>query len=361
MQQLARAIDHLGFSGALLATGPHDTWVLGASLIPYTERMRFLIAVHPGLISPILMAKMALTFEQFSRGRLLINVVNGDSKVLAAYGYHLPHDERYALCDEYLTVWRQVVQGETVNFAGKYVHVKNGKLALPTVQQPHTPLWFGGSSPAALEVAAKHIDTYLSWGETPPQVAEKIANLRSLAAQQGRTLKFGIRLYVIVRDKEQQAWDAAEWLLEHMDAESISKMQKVLSGTDSVGQQRMLDLHGGRAPEHLKDLEIYPNLWAGLGLVRPGPGTAIIGDPEIVAARLQEYADVGIDTFILSGIPLLEEAYRVAETVLPLLPVSQTAASTEPTVQPFTWNNSMREGASIQSPVEISVQRTLQG
>lgn len=347
MQQLARSVDHLGFSGALLATGPHDTWVLGASLIPYTERMRFLIAVHPGLISPILMAKMALTFEQFSKGRLLINVVNGDSKVLAAYGYHLPHDERYALCDEYLTVWRRVVQGETVNFEGKYIHVKNGKLALPTVQQPHPPLWFGGSSPAALDVAAQHIDTYLSWGETPPQVAEKIAQLRSRAAEHGRTLKFGIRLYVIVRDTEQAAWDAAEWLLEHMDAESVARMQTVLSGTDSVGQQRMLALHGGQVPTKLKDLEIYPNLWAGLGLVRPGPGTAIVGDPETVAARLQEYADVGIDTFILSGIPLLEEAYRVAETVLPLLPVSQTSAPIDAPLQPFTWNNSMREGAPI--------------
>ncbi|MBV9384797.1 MAG: LLM class flavin-dependent oxidoreductase [Chroococcidiopsidaceae cyanobacterium CP_BM_ER_R8_30] len=351
MQQLARSVDHLGFSGALLATGPHDTWVLGASLIPYTERMRFLIAVHPGLISPVLLAKMALTFDQFSKGRLLINVVNGDSRALAAYGYHLPHDERYALCDEYLTVWRQLVQGKTVNFEGKYVHVKNGKLALPTVQEPHPPLWFGGSSAAALDVAAKHIDTYLSWGETPPQVAEKIAKLRLLAEQQGRTLRFGIRLYLIVRDTEQEAWDAAEWLLEHMDEESVTKMQGVLSGTDSVGQQRMLGLHGGRIPKTIKDLEIYPNLWAGLGLVRPGPGTAIVGDPETVAARLQEYASVGIDTFILSGIPLLEEAYRVAELVLPLLPVSPTVSQVNNTVLPFTWNNSMREGA----PTQLSV------
>ncbi|WP_017749768.1 LLM class flavin-dependent oxidoreductase [Scytonema hofmannii] len=323
MQQLARAIDHLGYSGALLATGVHDTWVLGSALIPFTERMRFLVAVHPGLLSPTLFAKMAATFEQFSRGRLLINIVNGTSNTMAANGLHLSHDERYAHCDEYLTVWRQLMVGETVDFEGKYVHVKKAKLGIPPVQSPHPPLWFGGSSDPALEVAAKHIDTYLTWGEAPPQVAERIVKMRSLAAKYNRTLRFGIRLYVIVRETEQEAWDAADWLLKRMDEESVAAIQKMLTSGDSVGQQRMLEFHGGKIPKNVRELEIYPNLWAGLGLVRPGPGTAVVGDPKTVASRLQEYADIGIETFIISGIPLIEEAYRVADLLLPLLPVSQ--------------------------------------
>lgn len=339
MQQLARGIDHLGYSGALLATGVHDTWVLGSSLIPFTERMRFLVAVHPGLLSPTLFAKMAATFDQFSRGRLLINIVNGTSNTMAAYGLHLSHNERYAHCDEYLTVWRRLMAGETVDFEGKYVNVKKAKVGLPSVQSPYPPLWFGGSSDAALDVAAKHIDTYLTWGETPPQVAERVAKMRSLAAKYGRTLRFGIRLYVIVRETEQEAWEAANWLLERMDEESVAAIQKVLTSGDSVGQQRMLEFHSGKIPKHVKDLEIYPNLWAGLGLVRPGPGTAVVGDPKTVAARLQEYADIGIETFIISGIPLIEEAYRVADLLLPLLPVSQptTNIQTSNTAQIPTW------------------------
>jgi alkanesulfonate monooxygenase len=323
MQQLARAIDHLGYSGALLATGVHDTWVLGSALIPFTEKMRFLVAVHPGLLSPTLFAKMAATFEQFSRGRLLINIVNGTSNTMAANGLHLSHDERYAHCDEYLTIWRRLMVGETVDFEGKYVHVKKAKLGIPPVQSPHPPLWFGGSSDPALEVAAKHIDTYLTWGEAPPQVAERIVKMRSLAAKYNRTLRFGIRLYVIVRETEQEAWDAADWLLKRMDEESVAAIQKMLTSGDSVGQQRMLEFHGGKIPKNVRELEIYPNLWAGLGLVRPGPGTAVVGDPKTVASRLQEYADIGIETFIISGIPLIEEAYRVADLLLPLLPVSQ--------------------------------------
>ncbi|MBD2214638.1 LLM class flavin-dependent oxidoreductase [Nostoc linckia FACHB-104] len=356
MQQLARGIDHLGYSGALLATGVHDTWVLGSSLIPFTERMRFLIAVHPGLLSPTLFAKMAATFDQFSKGRLLINIINGTSNTMAANGLHLSHDERYAHCDEYLTVWRKLMAGETVDFEGEYVNVKKAKVGLPAVQSPYPPLWFGGSSEAALEVAAKHIDTYLTWGETPPQIAERVATMRSLAAKYGRTLRFGIRLYVIVRETEEEAWKAADWLLQRMDEESVANIQKMLNSGDSIGQQRMLKFHGGQIPKNVRDLEIYPNLWAGLGLVRPGPGTAVVGDPKTVAARLQEYADIGIETFIISGIPLIEEAYRVADLLLPLLPISRPGNNNQvPTsINVPTWSSIRETVGAIPSSKEIA-------
>lgn len=323
-QQLARAVDHLGYTGALLATGSHDAWVQGASLIPYTDNFQHLIAAHPPLLSPVLLGKMINTFDQFSKGRLRVNIVNGDAKLMAQYGVHLSHDERYAYTDEYLTVLTALLRGETVTFKGKYIHVVDAGIPLPPYRQP-APLWFGGSSPAAHEVAAKHIDTYLSWGETPQQDEEKIREVRALAAKHGRAdkIRFGIRLYVIVRETEAKAWEAAADLYEHMDERSIAGAQSYVAGIDSIGQQRMSALHGGRKPRDLRELEIAPNLWSGIGLVRHGPGTALVGSPEQVLARIQDYRDAGIEVLIVSGMPLLEEAYRFAELVLPHLPVDR--------------------------------------
>lgn len=339
-QQVARAVDHLGFTGALLATGAHDAWVLGSSLIPYTDRFQFLVAVHPPLVSPTLLAKMASTFDQFSGGRLRINIVNGDAKLLAGHGVHLAHDERYRYSDEWLTVFTRLMAGETVDFRGDHLDIRGGSLTLPPVQRPTPPLWFGGSSDAALEVAAKHIDTYLTWGETPLAAKEKIARLRERAAAHGREdLRFGVRLYVVVRETEEAAWLAAQDLYDHMDEASVARTQAGVRGTDSVGQQRMSALHGGRKPSDLRELEVYPNLWSGIGLVRNGPGTAIVGNPEQVVERIGEYRDAGVDTFIVSGMPLLEEAYRFGELVLPHLPVDRGATPRDGGDVRATWNS----------------------
>jgi len=334
-QQIARAVDHLGFTGALLATGAHDPWILGASLIPYTERMKFLIAIQPGLISPTLLAKMAVTFNQFSKGRVLLNVVSGDKNTLGAYGMHLDHDARYDLSDEFLQVLRPLLDEQPVTFAGEHIHVDNARLALGNGGYPPPQLWFGGSSEAAQEVAAKHIDTYLSWGETPPQSAEKIAQIKARAAKHGRKLRFGIRLYVIVRETDELAWQAVDALYASMDSQAIAVRQKLASGSDSVGQSRMSALHNDSKPENARDLEIYPALWAGIGLVRPGPGTAIVGSPETVERTLRAYQEAGVEVFILSGFPLLEEAYRFSELVLPRLKLTPP----EETDSNFTWGN----------------------
>ncbi|MDR7079306.1 alkanesulfonate monooxygenase [Neobacillus niacini] len=344
LRQIASAVDQLGFSGALLATGPHDTWVLASALIASTERMRFLIAVHPPLISPVLAAKMAQTFDEFSNGRVLLNIINGNTTQMRAYGTTLVHDERYAYTDEWIQVWRKAVAGESLDFHGKYITAEGKALQLNSVQKPTPPLWFGGSSLAAHETAAKHIDTYLSWGEPPAQVAEKIKDLTALAAKEGRTLRYGIRLYLIVRDTDEEAWAEANRLLSTMDESTVGHMQSLLRSADSVGQQRMLDFHNGRIPKDARELEIYPDLWAGISLVRPGPGTAIVGSPKTVLKRIQEYRDAGISTFILSGIPLLEEAYRVAEQILPHLPVTYDSGSAEDKGvkdSVFTWNHSI--------------------
>ncbi len=321
LKQIAQAVDHLGYFGALLPTGRscEDAWIVASTLMPLTQRMRFLVAVRPGLVSPGVAARMAATFDRLSNGRLLINVVTGGDPVeLAGDGLHLSHDDRYHLTDEFLTVWREIAQGNEITHKGEHLDVQGGKLLFPTVQKPYPPLWFGGSSPVAKEIAAKHVDAYLTWGEPPSQVAEKIKSVRQFAEQQGRSLKFGIRLHVIVRETESEAWDAANQLIRYVDEDAIAAAQKAYARMDSQGQRQMTQLHNGSR----EALEISPNLWAGVGLVRGGAGTALVGDPDTVAARILEYSALGIDHFILSGYPHLEEAYRVAELLFPRLPLS---------------------------------------
>ncbi|NMG09857.1 FMNH2-dependent alkanesulfonate monooxygenase [Brasilonema sp. UFV-L1] len=325
LRQIAQAVDDLGYTGALLPTGRscEDAWIVASTLVSLTRQMYFLVAIRPGLVLPGVAARMAATFDRLSGGRLLINVVTGGDPVeLAGDGLHLSHDQRYELTDEFLTLWRAISSGEKIDFVGDYFNFEGGKLLFPPIQKPYPPLWFGGSSPIAQQVAAKHVDVYLTWGEPPQQVAEKIAAVRRLAQIQGRTLRFGIRLHVIVRETESEAWDAANQLIRYVDEEAIATAQKAYARMDSEGQRRMTQLHRGSR----EALQISPNLWAGVGLVRGGAGTALVGDPDTVAERMLEYASLGIDTFILSGYPHLEEAYRVAELLFPRLPLENIPA-----------------------------------
>ncbi|TRU70451.1 MAG: FMNH2-dependent alkanesulfonate monooxygenase [Microcystis viridis Mv_BB_P_19951000_S68D] len=329
MLQIARAVDDLGYTGALLPTGRscEDAWIVASTLVTHTRQMRFLVAVRPGLVSPGVAARMAATFDRLSEGRLLINVVTGGDPVeLAGDGVHLNHDARYRLTDEFLTVWRQLLSKPNTDFQGDYLRIEGGKVLFPPVQKPHPPLWFGGSSPIAHEIAAKHVDVYLTWGEPPSAVAEKIITVRRLAEARGRTLRFGIRLHVIVRETASEAWEAAETLIRYVDEEAIAKSQNAYARMDSEGQRRMSQLHNGSRAA----LEISPNLWAGVGLVRGGAGTALVGDADTVARRLLEYRDLGIETFILSGYPHLEEAYRAAELLFPRLPVESAPIRPQP-------------------------------
>jgi alkanesulfonate monooxygenase len=315
---MASALDSLGYYGALLPTGVGcpDAWVVASALMALTRRLRFLVAVRPSVMQPSVAARMAATFDRLSEGRLLVNVVTGSGaqERQGQDGVFLDKSQNYAVTDEFLTVWRTLLAEGRADFAGEHLRIENGVNLFPTVQKPYPPLWFGGSSDDGIRVGAKHADVYLTWGEPPAMVREKIARVREQAATLGREVRFGIRLNVIVRETEAEAWEAADRLISKLDEETVARAQAWLANDNSVGQQRMQALHGGKRGPHL---EVSPNLWAGLGLVRPGVGTALVGDPATVARR----TELGIEAFILSGYPHLEEAYRFAELVFPRLPL----------------------------------------
>jgi alkanesulfonate monooxygenase len=327
LKQIAQAADNLGYEGVLIPTGRscEDPWVVASSLLPVTKKLKFLVAVRPGLHQPSLAARMAATFDRLSGGRLLINLVTGgDQTELEGDGVYLDHAQRYEQSAEFIRIWRNIIanshKGLPFDYDGDHLSVKGAKLLYPSVQQPYPPVYFGGSSGAAHDLAAEQADTYLTWGEPPADVAKKVADVRERAARQRRTVKFGIRLHVIVRETDDEAWKAAESLISRLDDDTVIRAQEAFSRMDSEGQRRMAALHAGGKKRTRADLEISPNLWAGVGLVRGGAGTALVGDPKTVAARIEEYAALGLDTFVLSGYPHLEEAYRFAELVFPLLP-----------------------------------------
>lgn len=330
-RQIAIAADSLGYEGVLLPTGRscEDSWVVAASLIDATRQLKFLVALRPGLVQPSQSARMAATLDRLSGGRLLVNLVTGgDADELAGDGQFLSHAERYEQSAEFIRIWREVLarshEGEAFDFEGRHLQVRGAKLLYPPLNRPHPPVFFGGSSDSAHALAAEQVDTYLTWGETPDAVAAKVADVRNRAARHGRTLRFGIRLHVIVRETEDEAWRAAAELVSHLDEQTVGAAQAKFSQMDSVGQRRMAELHRGRfnRANVREGLEIAPNLWAGVGLVRGGAGTALVGSPQQVAERIREYADLGLEYFILSGYPHLEEAHRFAELVFPLLPLT---------------------------------------
>ncbi|MBN7120787.1 FMNH2-dependent alkanesulfonate monooxygenase [Erwinia billingiae] len=331
LQQVALAADNLGYYGVLIPTGKscEDSWLVASALAPITKRLRYLVAVRPGLQPPSLAARMAATLDRLSEGRLLINVVTGGDPVEnKGDGIFLSHAERYQVTREFLDVYSRLLKGEKVDYHGEHIRVEGAEVLFPPVQEDGPPLFFGGSSDEALEVAANQIDTYLTWGEPVEQVAEKIAVVRQRAEERGRTLDYGIRLHVIVRETEEEAWAAADKLIAHLDDDTIAAAQKIFSRMDSTGQARMSALHGGS-----KDgLRIAPNLWAGVGLVRGGAGTALVGSPQQVADRIREYQALGIKNFIFSGYPHLEEAHRFAELVMPLLPLASNAEKRQRTI-----------------------------
>ena len=314
--QIARSAEQVGFEAALIPTGLwcEDAWVTSAMLTAVSERLKFLVALRPDAVVPYVAAQMATTYVNLAPGRLALNVVTGgEDHDQRMYGDFLGKEERYARCDEFLTIVKALWAGETVDFAGRYLSVEDSSLQHLPREIPE--IYFGGSSAAGIAVAAKHADVYLTWGEPPAAVGEKLERVRQAAAEHGRELRFGVRLHSIARETSAAAWTEAARLVADISDEDIARTQAGLRRSGSEGQRRMLDLHGGS-----KDgLEIHPNLWAGVGLLRGGAGTSLVGSYAEIADLIEAYREVGVSEFILSGYPHLEESYWFGEGVLPEL------------------------------------------
>jgi len=316
LSRIATAAEDLGFEAALTPTGVwcDDAWIVTSMLSQLSSRLKFLVAFRPGLVSPTLAAQMAATFSFHAPGRLLLNVVTGgEDHEQRMFGDFLDKAERYKRSAEFLEAVDRLWDGEIVDFDGE--HFRLDEARVHRQPDPKPSIYFGGSSPEALDVAARHVDVYLTWGEPPEAVAEKVAAVRSRAEEAGRTVRFGVRLHTISRDESADAWRDAERLLDSVDPETVQHVQQQLARSQSEGQKRMLELHGGSR----SDLEVYPNLWAGVGLGRGGAGTAMVGSHTEVADLMEEYARAGIDEFVLSGYPHLEELYWFGEGVIPIL------------------------------------------
>lgn len=341
LKQLAVASDRLGFYGALLGSSPNESLAVSAALIDATERLRFLVAQHPGELSPAVLAKWALTFDEFSNGRLLFNVVNGSDAGLATLGVHYPHDERYQFSLEYWRAFQRIYAGDTAGFDGQYVKLAPRPAAAARhplggwhpPQRLAVPLWGAGTSGVGVAHSVQLLDVYLSFADTPPRLGDKFRRVAAEAAKIGRELTYGTRLQIIVRETEAEAWAHAQKLLQQTSlATARAAIERRLPpgqtldtfhSDDPQVQRNVQSIREGRLPT-ARELEIYPNVWTGPSLfgfdiLGPSSGTYLVGSAEQVAERIREYQQQGTSAFILSGFPLIDEAHRVADLLFPLL------------------------------------------
>ncbi|MGV3549278.1 LLM class flavin-dependent oxidoreductase [Rhizobium sp.] len=319
LAEVARAAETQDFHAVLTPTGTwcEDAWITTAALSRETDRLKFLVAFRPGLISPTLVAHQAATFQRMTGGRLLLNVVTGGDRFeQARFGDHLDHDARYERTQEFLAVVRGVTSAsadQPFSFEGKHYDIRDASISTRPHDLPQ--IFFGGASQAAQDVAASQADVYLVWGRPPAIEAETLAKVKAKAAANGRSLRFGVRLHVISRDTEDEAWAVADRLLSWLSPDHVRKARDLLAKSESVGQSQMSSLHAAHdgVPASARELQIHPGLWAGYGLVRGGAGTALVGSHEQVADLIEAYHHIGFDHFILSGQPHVEEAWHFGE------------------------------------------------
>ncbi len=297
-----------------------EAWVTSAMIVGRTQSIRPLVAARPGYIQPTLLAKMVSTFDQLSGGRLCINLIAGASeKEARADGVNLSKEQRYVLMDETVQLMKRLwTEREPVTFQGEMVQCEGARCVPPCLQTPHPPFYLGGGSEQAAEISAQHSHVHLFWGDRPERIGEQIEALRERAAKYGRQgeLGFGMRLQIVCRDTEEEAWEAANRLIEGASENWREMIGKLWSSSEA--NRRMKEL------SEVEDYRLGRHLWTGLTTVRPGAGVAVVGDPQQVADTLREFVEVGCHSFCLSGYPHAEEARRFGRDVMPLFASAAT-------------------------------------
>ena len=317
MIDVARAAEAAGFYGGLLPSFPQtdDPWIAAAAAARATTTFRFMVAFQPGFLHPVHAARMSASFQRLSEDRLVYNIITGGGGPEQLWwGDTTEHDQRYVRTREFLDVLKGVWDGGPFDYDGRFYQVRDGGLPGPLAGQPKPDLYFSGSSDAGIDAASEHADYYLSWLEHPDDLKAKFERVRERTSALGRQARFAVRAHVVARPTEEEAWEEIRLGWDNVPPEVLEK--GVFGVSDSVGAQRQAAYQNER--KRYQDLIIAPNIWAGVAYLGDMPTVGIVGSYEQVAERLDDLVAIGTDALLLSGLPHLEEAYRVGEEVLPL-------------------------------------------
>ncbi|MGE3914522.1 MAG: LLM class flavin-dependent oxidoreductase [Hyphomicrobiaceae bacterium] len=315
--RVAKAAEAAGFEYMLIPVGHQcwDAWMTGALMIGQTSRLRMLVAARPSYINPVLLAKMISTCDQLSGGRIAVNLIAGQSEQEnIAEGVKWSKEERYEIMDEEVSILKALwTQGDArTDWNGKYYTLRQAELTPKPFQRPYPRFYLGGGSRQAWELSAKHSDVHLFWGDTTQAIATDMNDIRGMAARHGReqAIGFGMRLQIICRETEKEAWDAADQLVCNVGADREAYIKTYYAASEANRRVQALRAKGD---------VIAPNLWVGLAKARPGAGVVVVGNPEQCASVLQGYIDIGCHSFCLSGYLHDAEAERFARWVRPIL------------------------------------------
>ncbi|MEN9553481.1 MAG: hypothetical protein RLY24_1076 [Actinomycetota bacterium] len=310
---IVRAAEEAGFDNILLPSGYDlgiDTVSFASSIAPSLTQMKLLVAVRCGEVWVPQLARQLATLNQTLNGRLNINIISSEMP-----GESLNGPARYRRTTETMQALRALMNGQRVDVDGEFLQLHLDAPRICKETAPCPPFYFGGLSDEARETAAQDADVYLMWPDTEVAIADIISDMTRRAAHYGRTLKFGYRVHVVVRETEEEAFAAASHLISAVDAETGNAIRSRSLDSTSVGVRRQAELRDAASSDGF----IEDNLWTGIGKARSGCGAAIVGTPEQVVNKIRRYQDLGIEAFIFSGYPHLDEAQRFARTVLPLL------------------------------------------
>ncbi|MBM3942004.1 MAG: LLM class flavin-dependent oxidoreductase [SAR202 cluster bacterium] len=323
LTQVARTAEDCGFTSLLVPTrfanglfaedAPlAETWTTATALAAVTRRIRFLVAVRPGFVSLGLFAQMAAALDQISGGRLDLNFVPGGiQNDFERLGEVSDHATRYERAEEFMVACRKLWQGPgPITFQGQFYHLEEA-FCSPAPQGRSPQFYLGGVSDRALALSARQADVHLAWIEPLPEMEKRVQSLQRHLAKTARSPRLGLRTHLVVRDTESAAWAAAHELIDHADPVVKAQRQAAIVGTPMVGQRAQA--------RQAQDHRLAPHLWNGLSEVRVNCGSALVGTPEQVADELMAYWRLGMDEFILSGFPHVEECRRAAAQVAPLL------------------------------------------